>query len=118
MLWAVATLTFFAIHLVPGDPAQAILGGPGSQASQEALDRVRADYGLDQPLVVQYGAMLGRLAVGDLDDKESHDPQLMVFAGPLVALMGLFFFVCGVLQFCGVDLDKLLGVNAKKRKKV
>ncbi|MET1017148.1 MAG: ABC transporter permease, partial [Leifsonia flava] len=30
VLWAVATLTFFAIHLVPGDPAQAILGGPGS----------------------------------------------------------------------------------------
>src|SRR6478609_12090941 len=66
VLWAVATLTFFAIHLVPGDPAQAILGGPGSQASQEALDRVRADYGLDQPLLVQYLAMLGRLATGDL----------------------------------------------------
>jgi hypothetical protein len=57
-----------------------------------------------------------RLAVGDLHDKESHDPQLMVFAGPLVALMGLVFFVGGVLQFCGVDLDKLMGVNAKKKK--
>ena len=68
VLWAVATLTFFAIRLVPGDPAQAILGGPGSQASQEALDRVRADYGLDQPLLVQYLAMLGRLATGDLGD--------------------------------------------------
>ncbi|GAA1513865.1 peptide/nickel transport system permease protein [Agromyces terreus] len=68
VLWAVATLTFFAIHLVPGDPAQAILGGPGSQASQEALDRVRADYGLDQPLLVQYAAMLGRLLSGDLGD--------------------------------------------------
>lgn len=68
VLWAVATLTFFAIHLVPGDPAQAILGGPGSQASQEALDRVRADYGLDQPLLVQYFAMLGRLVTGNLGD--------------------------------------------------
>src|SRR6478735_9392053 len=68
VLWAVATLTFFAIHLVPGDPAQAILGGPGSQASQEALDRVRADYGLDQPLLIQYFAMLGRLVTGNLGD--------------------------------------------------
>ncbi|MFF2273972.1 ABC transporter permease [Agromyces sp. NPDC058136] len=66
VLWAVATLTFFAIRLIPGDPAQAILGGPGSQASQEALDQVRRDYGLDQPLVLQYFAMLGRLITGDL----------------------------------------------------
>ncbi|HET6671857.1 MAG TPA: ABC transporter permease, partial [Agromyces sp.] len=65
-MWAVATLTFFAIRLIPGDPAQAILGGPGSQASQEALDQVRRDYGLDQPLIVQYLAMLGRLLTGDL----------------------------------------------------
>ncbi|UOQ91303.1 ABC transporter permease [Agromyces endophyticus] len=65
-MWAVATLTFFAIRLIPGDPAQAILGGPGSQASQEALDQVRRDYGLDQPLLVQYLAMLGRLLTGDL----------------------------------------------------
>ncbi|GAA4056350.1 ABC transporter permease [Agromyces indicus] len=66
VMWAVATLTFFAIRLIPGDPAQAILGGPGSQASQEALDLVREEYGLDQPLVVQYLAMLGRLLTGDL----------------------------------------------------
>lgn len=66
VMWAVATLTFFAIRLIPGDPAQAILGGPGSQASQEALDQVRRDYGLDQPLLLQYLAMLGRLLTGDL----------------------------------------------------
>jgi peptide/nickel transport system permease protein len=66
VMWAVATLTFFAIRLIPGDPAQAILGGPGSQASQEALDQVRRDYGLDRPLLVQYLAMLGRLLTGDL----------------------------------------------------
>ncbi|WP_035836717.1 ABC transporter permease [Cryobacterium roopkundense] len=66
VLWAVATLTFFAVRLIPGDPAQAILGGPGSQASPEALAAVRAEYGLDQPLVAQYLAQLGRLATGDL----------------------------------------------------
>ena len=66
VLWAVATLIFFAIRLVPGDPAEAILGGPGSQASAEALDTVRRQYGLDQPLLVQYLAQLARLATGDL----------------------------------------------------
>ncbi|WP_420898599.1 ABC transporter permease [Cryobacterium algoritolerans] len=66
VLWAVATITFFAIRLIPGDPAEAILGGPGSQTSPEALTAVRAQYGLDQPVLVQYLAQLGRLARGDL----------------------------------------------------
>ncbi|WP_123548239.1 ABC transporter permease [Frigoribacterium sp. PhB107] len=66
VLWAVATMVFFAIRLVPGDPAEAILGGPGSQASAEALALVREQYGLDDPLLLQYLAQLGRLATGDL----------------------------------------------------
>lgn len=65
VLWAVATITFFAVRLIPGDPAEAILGGPGSQTSPEALAAVRAQYGLDQPVLVQYLAQLGRLARGD-----------------------------------------------------
>lgn len=66
VLWAVATLTFFAVRLIPGDPALALLGGPGSQASPEALALVRAENGLDQPLFVQYLMQLGKLATGDL----------------------------------------------------
>ncbi|WP_327015461.1 ABC transporter permease [Cryobacterium sp. GrIS_2_6] len=66
VLWLVATVTFFAMRLVPGDPAEAVLGGPGSQTSPEALAAVRAQYGLDQPLPVQYVAELGRLVTGDL----------------------------------------------------
>ncbi|HSP51418.1 MAG TPA: ABC transporter permease [Cryobacterium sp.] len=66
VLWMVATLTFFAVRLIPGDPAEAILGGPGSQTSPEALAAVRAEYGLDQPVLVQYLAQLARLATGDL----------------------------------------------------
>lgn len=90
VLWAVATLTFFAIHLVPGDPAQAILGGPGSQAPQETLDRVRAEYGLDQPLVVQYAAMLGRLLTGDLGTSYSlKAPVAELIGGQLLGTLTL-----------------------------
>ncbi|QTX04680.1 ABC transporter permease [Agromyces archimandritae] len=66
VLWAVVTITFFAVRLVPGDPALAILGGPGSQAGPEALALVRAEHGLDRPLGEQYLAALVRLAGGDL----------------------------------------------------
>jgi peptide/nickel transport system permease protein len=81
VLWAVATLTFFAIRLIPGDPAEAILGGPGSQASDEALAAVRAEYGLDQPLAVQYVRQLGRLAVGDLGTSYSLKTDVATLLG-------------------------------------
>lgn len=68
VLWAVATIVFVAIRAIPGDPAQAILGGPGSQASAAALAHVRAEYGLDRPVLVQYAVFLGRLATGRLGD--------------------------------------------------
>lgn len=66
VLWAVATAIFIGIRLIPGDPAEAIMGGPGSQASDEALAAARAQYDLDKPLYVQYFGQLARLATGDL----------------------------------------------------
>lgn len=65
VLWMVATVIFFALRLIPGDPIDAILGGPGSQASAEAVEQIRSDYGLDQPLIVQYFLAMGKLAVAD-----------------------------------------------------
>jgi peptide/nickel transport system permease protein len=80
VLWMVATITFFAVRLIPGDPAQAVLGGPGSQASPEALAAVSAEYGFDQPVIVQYFAQLGRLITGDL----GRSYALNMDVGPLV----------------------------------
>jgi len=65
VLWMVATVIFFALRLIPGDPVDAILGGPGSQASTEAVAHIRADYGLDQPLIVQYFLAMAKLAMAD-----------------------------------------------------
>jgi peptide/nickel transport system permease protein len=66
VIWASATLVFFITRLVPGDPAEAALGGPGSQASDEAVDAVRRQYGFDQPLLVQYGIAMSSLLRLDL----------------------------------------------------
>jgi len=101
VLWAVATVTFFALQLIPGDPAEAILGGPGSQASAEALAAARAEYGLDQPMPVQYLAYLGRLATGDLgtsyllrDDVAS---VILDVLGPTMLLAGLSLLVASLI---------------------
>jgi peptide/nickel transport system permease protein len=66
LLLLVATVVFFAIHLLPGDPAILILGGDAAQPTPEQLARVRARLGLDRPLAVQYVTWLGRVARGDL----------------------------------------------------
>ena len=62
VLWLVATAIVAGIRLIPGDPAEAIMGGPGSQASAEALAAARAEYGLDRPVFMQYLLFLGKLA--------------------------------------------------------
>jgi peptide/nickel transport system permease protein len=63
VLLGVATLVFSLIHLIPGDPAQAMLG---ETASQQDVDELRRRLGLDRPLVQQYTAILGGLLRGDL----------------------------------------------------
>lgn len=63
LLLVVATIIFFLIHLVPGDPALTIVGE--EQATPERLASVRAALGLDRPLHVQYATWLVGLLRGD-----------------------------------------------------
>ncbi len=63
VLIGVATLVFSLIHLVPGDPALAMLG---ESASPQDIAALRHTLGLDRPLVVQYGAFMRNAIVGDL----------------------------------------------------
>jgi len=63
VLLGVATLVFSLIHLIPGDPAQAMLGDTASEAEVQAL---RTRLGLDRPLPEQYGLFLKGIARGDL----------------------------------------------------
>lgn len=68
VLWGAATLTFVMLHLTAGDTALAILGGPEALPTPEVLARVRAEYGLDRPIALQYLDYLGRLARLDLGE--------------------------------------------------
>ena len=63
VLLGVATLVFALIHLIPGDPAQSMLG---ESASTSDIDALRHRLGLDRPLIVQYGGFLGGLMRGNL----------------------------------------------------
>jgi ABC-type dipeptide/oligopeptide/nickel transport system permease component len=59
----ISVLVFLMIHLIPGDPAQVMLG---ERASPESLEAMRTQLGLDRPLHVQFGRYLAGLLQGDL----------------------------------------------------
>jgi peptide/nickel transport system permease protein len=65
VLFAVSLVTFFIMQIVPGDPAS-IIAGLG--ASQQEIDRVRRELGLDKPMLVQLGNWYLGIARGDLGD--------------------------------------------------
>jgi len=63
-LWILcAIVIFLLVHLIPGDPALTIAG---SGATEEQLDLLRADLGLDLPLPVRFWRWFSGLLVGDL----------------------------------------------------
>jgi len=61
-LWAVLTLVFVVVRIVPGDPAQVILG---DQADAGAIAAMRTRLGLDRPLLEQYLGFLSGALQGD-----------------------------------------------------
>ena len=62
-LVGISLLVFLMIHLVPGDPAQVMLG---ERANAETLAALRAEMGLNQPFHVQFGRFFVSLLKGDL----------------------------------------------------
>lgn len=77
VVFGVCTLVFLLIHLVPGDPVEAMLGESARPADRTAL---REALGLDRPLGEQYLSYLGRLARLDLG-------QSFQFQRPVVELL-------------------------------
>jgi len=59
---AITFVVFVMMRSIPGDPVVALLG---DGYTEEDAVRVRAEYGLDKPLIVQYGIWLAKLARGD-----------------------------------------------------
>jgi peptide/nickel transport system permease protein len=64
-LLVVTVVIFFGIRALPGDPALALAG---EERDPVALEQLRARYGLDQPVLVQYGRWLGQVVRGNLGE--------------------------------------------------
>jgi peptide/nickel transport system permease protein len=67
VLWAAFTVSFVVLYLLPGDPVATMASGglDGEPLPPEQLAALRARYGLDQPVIVQYGHRLVAALTGD-----------------------------------------------------
>jgi peptide/nickel transport system permease protein len=78
VLLGISLVTFVLAQLTPGDPVRIMLG---PRATQEAIEAVRTRYGLDQPVLVQYGYYLLNLLRADLG-------QSLAFRAPVAEVIG------------------------------
>ncbi len=74
ILWGAVTIVFVVLRLVPADPAVLILG---SDATQEEIDALRAEMGLDRSIVAQYGIFLADMVQGDFGDSYRQQTDAM-----------------------------------------
>ena len=63
VLFGISVITFILVRLIPGDPVHNILG---TRATPTAIANIRAQYGLDEPLWLQYFYFLRNLANGEM----------------------------------------------------
>jgi ABC-type dipeptide/oligopeptide/nickel transport system permease component len=109
VILGVATLVFSLIHLVPGDPAQAMLGEGASAADVADL---RSRLGLDRPLLEQYGRFMGGLVRGDLGTSfRTSQPVVAAIADRVPATVELAFAAMLVAMLVALPLGIIAAVR-------
>jgi peptide/nickel transport system permease protein len=95
VLLGMTIVVFFLIHLIPGDPARAMLG---IRATPQAVQVLRHEWGLDQSLPVQYGLFMLRLLHGDLGDSLFYHLPTVSLIGQHLPVTLLLLFYAGVFS--------------------
>lgn len=107
ILLGLLLITFSMLRLAPGDPAAAIAG---DNATPQQIAEIRAELGLDEPLVVQFGTYVLRAAQGDFGvSAYSHRPVGLDIALRLPATLELTFAALLIAAVGGVVFGALAG---------
>jgi peptide/nickel transport system permease protein len=123
-LAGLVTITFLVARVAPGDPARA---AAGEDATQEMVETLRKEFGLDKPLYVQYVEYIKGLVTGDLGksirtqhlvgkDLVRYFPatfELTVFSLVMAVILGIPFGVlCAVKKDSAIDhLARVISVS-------
>lgn len=113
VLLGVATLVFSLLHLVPGDPVQAMLGESASPAD---IAQMRTRLGLDRPLLVQYAAFMKGAVTGDLGTSlRTSQPVTAAIAERMPATLELALAAMLVAVAIAIPLGIIAAVHAGTR---
>lgn len=111
MLFALITLSFFLLHLAPGDIADTLAGEMGGISAEMKLE-LRHHYGLDKPVFVQLYTYLKNVAQGDLGYSfYLKQPVLKVVLErfPATALLFILSLICSIVL--GTFLGSLASIK-------
>jgi ABC-type dipeptide/oligopeptide/nickel transport system permease component len=109
VLLGISILVFVGMHLIPGDVAQLLLGEKGSE---QEIQRLRHQLGLDQPIYIQYLRFLAGVVRGDLGDSiRTRQPVIWEIRQALPVTIELSL---AALAFA-IVLGLLIGVSTARR---
>lgn len=113
-LLAVSFLTFMMVNLLPGDPVNSIL--PPESQTPENIARVRADLGLDQPLLVQYWDWLRGVVTFDLGESyRTAQPVREALLARLPVTLQLTMMAVGIAVLFGIPLGVISAYKQGQR---
>ncbi|WP_297834647.1 ABC transporter permease [Pseudomonas sp.] len=107
VLWAAFTLSFLILYALPSDPVSIMLnqGGEQSTVDPKQVAALRAEYHLDEPLIVQYGIALWRAVHLDFGRSiQSGEPVAQSLRQALPATAALSFLALGIALLAGISL--------------
>ena len=111
IIFAIVVVNFFLIRLAPGDAAQ-VLAGEAGAASEQYLEQVRRQFGLDQPLYVQFFSYMKNIVFFDLGYSFRHGRDV---ASLIFDRLGATALLMVAAMTVSVTLGMLLGAIAAIR---
>lgn len=118
LVLGVSTLVFLLAHVLPGDPTTVYLS---PRVPPSVAERLRAEFGLDKPLLIQYGHWLSGLARGELGFSYTHQREVLQVIGDalpytvvlalaaiLIEIVAGTFLALVASRFVHSVLDKLI----------
>jgi peptide/nickel transport system permease protein len=116
VLLIISVIVFLMLRLLPGDPILMYLSQQdATTVTQEEVDKIRHDVGLDRPLYVQYFDWLGKSLRGDLGNSIIHRGKVMDDVKkrlPITLHLGLLAFLMSII--IGIPLGIITAVRRGK----
>lgn len=115
VLWAAFTLSFVVLYLIPGDVVDAMTASQEVPLTDAEIDALRAEYGVDEPLIVQYGERLWAALQGDFGASVQNGRPVTASILDAVPSTALLAGVALVIAVLGGGLLALVATGTESR---